>query len=208
MTKEEAMFSTSTLRRLPVALALAGAVCAFTVPQALAGGTSKDSATKMFERHFQHEDALYAAQEGKRQAVPDAFERYAASHPYGNTAPTPQRVGVPRYTPAMLAAHFNREDRLYQPRPSLPTVSPASDRIVDDSFRDPTPIVTPAGERIVDDSFRDAPAVVGSPAAGDGLDWGDFGIGAGAMLGLALLVAGLGFGTLAVRHRAGKLGTS
>jgi hypothetical protein len=191
------MFSTSTLRRLPVALALAGALCAFTVPQALAGGTSKDSATKMFERHFQHEDALYAAQEGKRQAVPDAFERYAASHPYGNTAPTPQRVGVPRYTPAMLAAHFNREDRLYQPRPSLPTNART---IV-------SALATPVGNRIVDDSFRDAPAVVASPATGDGLDWGDFGIGAGAMLGLALLVAGLGLGTLAVRHRAGKLGT-
>jgi hypothetical protein len=182
VTKEEAMFSinTNTLRRLPVALALAGAVCAFTIPQALAGGTSSGR---------------------------DVFERYVASHPYGKPAPTPERVGSPLYTPAMLTAHFNREDRLYQPRPSLPTVSPASDRIVDDSFRDPTPIVTPAGERIVDDSFRDAPAVVGSPAAGDGLDWGDFGIGAGAMLGLALLVAGLGLGTLAVRHRAGKLGT-
>jgi hypothetical protein len=197
VTKEEAMFSTSTLRRLPVALALAGAVCAFTVPQALASGAPKDSATQMIERHFRHEDALFAKQR-KRLPVPDVFERYAASHPYGNAAPTPQRVGVPQYTPAMLAAHFNREDRLYKPRPSLPTnartIVPA--------------LATPVGDRIVDDSFRDTPAVVVSPATGDGLDWGDFGIGAGAMLGLALLVAGLGLGTLAVRHRAGKLGTS
>jgi hypothetical protein len=35
------MFTNHTFRRLPVALALAGAVCAFTVPQALAGGNSK-----------------------------------------------------------------------------------------------------------------------------------------------------------------------
>jgi hypothetical protein len=33
----------------------------------------------------------------------------------------PQRVGVPVYTPTMLAAHYNREDLLYNPRPSLPT---------------------------------------------------------------------------------------
>jgi hypothetical protein len=41
-----------------------------------------------------------------------------------------------------------------------------------------------------------------------GFNWGDFGIGAGAMLGLALLVTGLGLGALTMRHRAGKLGTS
>jgi len=125
------MFSTSTLRRLPVALALAGAVCAFTVPQALASGAPKDSATQMIERHFRHEDALFAKQR-KRLPVPDVFERYAASHPYGNAVPTPQRVSVPPYTPAMLAAHFNREELLYNPRQSLranpgPTVSTGFD---------------------------------------------------------------------------------
>jgi hypothetical protein len=72
-----------------------------------------------------------------------------------------------------------------------------------------TPIATTAGDRIVDDSFRDAPTVVASPATGNGLDWGDFGIGAGAMLGLAILAAGLGVGAVAARHhRTGKLGTS
>jgi hypothetical protein len=63
-------------------------------------------------------------------------------------------------------------------------------------------------ERIVDDSFRDAPVVASAAKSGDGLDWGAFGIGAGAMLGLALLVTGLGIGTLAMRNRASKLGTS
>jgi hypothetical protein len=38
--------------------------------------------------------------------------------------------------------------------------------------------------------------------------WGDFGIGAAAMFGLAMLLAGLGLGALAVRHRGGQLRTS
>jgi hypothetical protein len=64
-------------------------------------------------------------------------------------------------------------------------------------------------ERIVDDSFRDTARYMPSTSSGNsGLDWGDFGIGAGAMLGLALLVAALGVGTATMRHRAGKLGTS
>jgi hypothetical protein len=42
----------------------------------------------------------------------------------------------------------------------------------------------------------------------DGFEWSEFGIGAGAMLGLVLLVAGLGLGALAVRHRSGTLRTS
>jgi len=45
-------------------------------------------------------------------------------------------------------------------------------------------------------------------AVKDGFEWGEFGIGAGAMLGLVLLVAGLGLGALAVRHRSGTLRTS
>ena len=67
----------------------------------------------------------------------------------------------------------------------------------------------PGTERIVDGYFRDAPTVVASPTTGNGLDWGDFGIGAGAMFGLAALVAALGVGAVAARHhRTGKLGTS
>jgi hypothetical protein len=129
-----------------------------------------------------------AYQESRQAPVPDVFERYAAAHPYGAAVPSPQRRGLGDFHPVT---------------PALGT-----ERIVDDSFRDPTPIVTPAGERIVDDSFRDSPTVVASPTGGNGLDWADFGIGAGAMLGLALLVSGLGVGTVAMRHRAGNLKTS
>jgi hypothetical protein len=42
----------------------------------------------------------------------------------------------------------------------------------------------------------------------DGFNWGDFGIGAASMFGLAMLLAGLGLGALAVRHRGGQLRTS
>jgi hypothetical protein len=67
---------------------------------------------------------------------------------------------------------------------------------------------TPGSKRIVVDRFRDAPTVASSPSTGNGLDWGDFGIGAGAMFGLAALVIGLGVGAVAMRHRTGRLGTS
>jgi hypothetical protein len=126
-------------------------------------------------------------------AVPDVLERYAAAHPYG--AGTAAAVGTERIV----------DDSFRDP---TPIATPAGDRIVDDSFRDPAPIVTPAGDRLVDDYFRDAPTVVASPTSGNGLDWEDFGIGAGAMLGLGLLATCLGLGAVAMRHRAGKLGTS
>jgi hypothetical protein len=129
-----------------------------------------------------------AYQDSRQAPVPDALERYAAAHPYGAGLQPVQHRGMGDFRPVTQAL--------------------GTERIVDDSFRDPTPIVTPAGDRIVDDSFRDAPAVVASPATGNGLDWGAFGIGAGAMLGLALLVTGLGVGTVAMRHRAGNLKTS
>jgi hypothetical protein len=135
-----------------------------------------------------------AYQESRQAPVPDVFERYAATHPYGQGA-FARTLGTERIV----------DDSFRDP---TPIVTPAGDRIVDDSFRDPTPIVTPAGDRLVDDSFRDAPTVVASPTTGNGLDWGDFGIGAGAMLGLALLVGGLGLGTVAMRHRAENLKTS
>jgi hypothetical protein len=126
-------------------------------------------------------------------AAPDVFERYAASHPYSSAV---MANVLERYA----AAHpYGRA-----------SVAPAvgTDRIVDDWFRDPTPIVTSAGERIVDDSFRDAVRATALPSTGDSLDWADFGIGAGAMLGLTMLMAGLGLGALTLRHRSGRLGTS
>jgi hypothetical protein len=129
-----------------------------------------------------------AYQQSRQASVPDVFERYAAAHPYGASVHPLQRRGMGDFRPVTQAL--------------------GTERIVDDSFRDPTPIVTPAGERIVDDSFRDSPTVVASPTGGNGLDWADFGIGAGAMFGLALLVSGLGLGALAMRHRVGNIKAS
>jgi len=130
-------------------------------------------------------------------AAPDVVERYAATH-------DPNSVTAPDVIERYVTAHSVHLAAV------VPAVGTA--RIVDDWYRVPkpvaTPIATPVGDRIVDDSFRDATTVVASPKSGDGLDWGDFGIGAGAMLGFTLLVIGLGFGTVAMRHRAGKLGTS
>jgi hypothetical protein len=120
-------------------------------------------------------------------AAPDVFERYAAAHPYGSAS-------GPDVLERYAAAHPY----------GVGASALGTDRIVDDSFRDPTPIVTPVGDRIVDDYFRDAPTVVTSAPSGDALDWGDFGIGAGAMLGLTLLVAGLGLGAGAMRHHRGE----
>jgi hypothetical protein len=138
--------------------------------------------------------AIASAYEQSRQApVPDVFERYAAAHPYGAGVQPLQRRGMGDFRPVTQVPV---------------TQALGTDRIVDDSFRDSAPIVTPAGERIVDDSFRDSPTVVASPTSGNGLDWGDFGIGAGAMFGLALLVSGLGLGALAMRHRVGNIKTS
>jgi len=139
--------------------------------------------------------AIAKAYQDSRQApVPDVFERYAAAHPYGAGVQPVQRRGLGDFRPVTPAAGV--------------TQAVGTDRIVDDSFRDPAPIATPAGERIVDDSFRDSPTVVASPTSGNGLDWGDFGIGAGAMFGLALLVSGLGLGALAMRHRVGNIKAS
>jgi hypothetical protein len=93
----------------------------------------------------------------RNAAVPDVLERYAATHPFGTNAlkstqatdrivddyfrdpshpnrtavSSPQQGGMPFYTPKMLAAHLNREDRLYQPRSP---VSAASETLVSDGF--------------------------------------------------------------------------
>lgn len=126
-------------------------------------------------------------------AAPDVVERYAATHdPNSATAPDVLERYVTAHSLGLTAI--------------VPAVGTA--RMVDDWYRDPKPVATPVGDRIANDSFRDPPTVVTSPKSEDGLDWGDFGIGAGVMLGLTLLMTGLGIGTVAMRHRAGKLGTS
>jgi hypothetical protein len=138
------------------------------------------------------------ASAGSTVVAPDVFERYVAIHnPNSATAADVVERYVTAHSLGVAAV--------------VPPVG--TDRIVDDWFRDPkpvvTPIATPAVDRIVDDSFRDTARYVPATSGGrSGLDWEDFGIGAGAMLGLTLLLAGLGFGAVTVRQRGGRLEAS
>jgi hypothetical protein len=204
-----------------VAVAAASAAVASGSPNNVAGVTAPD----VFERYA-------AAHPYGSASSPDVLERYAAAHPYGVGA---SALGTDRIvddsfrdpTPIVTPAGDRIVDDSFRDPTTVGTAPDVferyaaahpygvgasalgTDRIVDDSFRDPTPIVTPAGDRIVDDYFRDAPTLVTSAPSRDALDWGDFGIGAGAMLGLTLLVAGLGLGAIAMRHhRGGRLETS
>jgi hypothetical protein len=199
--KETKMTSSTSFNWFKRLLVLGSVVA---VAAALAAGASgavtPSAAPDVFERYA-------AAHPYGSTSVPDVFERYAAAHPYGVGALAPAQ-GTERIVddwfrdPAVVAAPARRGIG------DFPTLAPAGlqvgDRIVDDSFRDPQPIATPAGDWIVDDYFRDAPTVVTSAPGSDALDWGDFGIGAGAMLGLTLLVAGLGLGAVAMRHHRGE----
>ena len=185
------------------------------------GAVTPSTAPDVFERYA-------AAHPYGSTSVPDVLERYAATHPYGSTSVPDVLERYAAAHPSGVGALTVGTDRIVDDwfRDPTPIATPTGDRIVDDWFRDPavlaaparrgigdfrtaTPIATPTGDRIVDDYFRDAPTVVNSPAPGNGLDWGDFGIGAGAMLGLTLLVVGLGLAAIAMRnHRGGRLETS
>ena len=72
-------------------------------------------------------------------------------------------------------------------------------------FQTPAAGVDPATGRPLRESGG-VPVVYRSTA--DGFQWDDFGIGAGAMLGLVLLLAGISLGALSMRHRSGTLRTS
>jgi hypothetical protein len=186
------MQHTSSLIRLRRLIVLGSVVACAAAAAAGASGVRVTAAPDVFERYA-------AAHPYGSAAAPDVFERHAAAHPNGAGTPLAAPLGTERIV----------DDSFRDP---TPVAAPSGDRIVDDSFRDPkpvaTPIATPGVDRIVDDSFRDAPTVAPATPSGNGLDWGDFGIGAGAMLGLTLLIGGLGLGAVAVRHRGGRLETS
>ena len=83
--------------------------------------------------------------------------------------------------------------------------APVAYRSAADGFQATSAGVDPATGRPLRESGG-APVVYRSTA--DGFQWDDFGIGAGAMLGLVLLLAGLSLGALSMRHRSGTLRTS
>ncbi|MGE5273182.1 MAG: hypothetical protein ACM3QU_05315 [Verrucomicrobiota bacterium] len=126
--------------------------------------------------------AAVAGASGTRgTAAPDVFERYAATH---STDSATRPDVLERY----VATHPLGA--------GTPVPATGAERIAE-----------PPGPR--PQARRDAARYVPSaPSSNGGIDWGDFGIGAGAMLGLTLIVTGLGLGALALRHRSGRLGTS
>jgi hypothetical protein len=103
-------------------------------------------------------------------------------------------------------------------KPVATTVArPTGGRLVDDWFRD-AKAAPQTSMGLIDVSFKEtsrpvasttvaAPPIESAPAQ-SGFHWSDFGIGAGAMLGLALLLAGISLGALSRRHRSGTLRTS
>jgi hypothetical protein len=176
------MFSSNTLRRLPVALALAGAACAFTVPQALAGGTSTANRPqpphslspversilqdKARERSILQKKALKGdtslfgtGSVPARSSVPDVFERYAAEHPLGRGVSRPP--DVQDRAAALATGH--------------------------DVSRPPDVQDTAA-------AILETPTAVSHP---ESFDWNDWAIGIGTGLGLALI---LGCGLLMARQ--------
>jgi hypothetical protein len=103
-----------------------------------------------------------------------------------------------------------------RPLASLALSAGISTRLVDDWFRDAKPapqasvglidVTAPEVSRPLGTTQVAAPLVVaGTGAAGNAFAWGDFGLGAVAMLGAVAL---LGLGALVVRHRGGQLSTS
>ena len=182
--------TSSTLNRFTKILVLGAIVAAVTGATALAGEASAVRASAVpdvLERYA-------AAHPYGSAAVPDVLERYVASHPYGKEVSSPQQAGVPFYTPAMLAAHYNREDRLYNPRPSLPQQAGV-------------PLYTPAmlaAHYNREDSLYNPrlslPTNPG-PTISRGFDWSDWAIGIGTGLGLALILGGGLLIARQLRHR-------
>jgi hypothetical protein len=88
--------------------------------------------------------------------------------------------------------------------------------LVDDWFRDARPVPV-ASIGLIDVTARESSRPVASPATAasrlatgtdSGFAWGEFGIGAAAMLGAVLVLVGIGLGAQSARHRSGSLRTS
>jgi hypothetical protein len=114
----------SALNRLTKILALGAIVAAAAAPTA--GAVSRppdvsDAASSLAGSYVGSPPDVRDA--AAHLTVPDAIERYLASHPYGTGLSLPQQVGTPVYTPKMLAAHYNHEDALYERNQSTPTTA-------------------------------------------------------------------------------------
>jgi hypothetical protein len=158
----------------------------------------------------------------RNAAVPDVLERYAAAHPFGTAAlkstqatdrivddyfrdalhPSGKAVsspGIPFYTPKMLAAHLNREDRLYQPR------SPVSAVQAGIPFYTPKMLATHFNREDRLYQPRSPVSVASETLVSDGFNWSDWAIGLGS--GIALILA-LGGGLTIGRQRRHRAQTT
>ena len=175
--------STHTIRRLRRAIALALAVAGFAVPTALAG-----NAPDAFER-------AVAAQQSQLGTYPDDRAVIRGANPTGLGT----QVGI--YSddrPVIRGANptgLGTQVGIYSDdRPVIRGANPTGLGLVPDVFER----TVAAGES----AYLGTPSI---PVSSDGFDWGDFGIGAGAMLGFLMLLVGLGAGALTVRHKGGQL---
>jgi hypothetical protein len=161
----------------------------------------------------------------RNAAVPDVLERYAATHPFGTNAlkstqatdrivddyfrdpshpnrtavSSPQQGGMPFYTPKMLAAHLNREDRLYQPR------SPVSAVQAGIPFYTPKMLATHLNREDRLYQPRSPVSAASETLVSDGFNWSDWAIGLGS--GIALIL-GLGGGLTIGRQRRHRAQTT
>jgi hypothetical protein len=203
-------------------LALAGSAVAQTgqQPQGLSAQQSAGDAARGDALNKRYHLGKYspAAQAGPKPAGMTT-QQWQAELARGDALNERYGLGAyadpPLYTPAMLAAHFNREDRLYQPRAGstpqrigVPLYTPAmlaahfnrEDRLYQrragstpQRIGDTSAVTTSAPQRVVS-------------AAPGGFDWGAAGIGAGAAIGLALLATGMA--VIVRQNRRSQLSTS
>jgi hypothetical protein len=183
----------STLNRSQKLLLLATIIAAAAIPTtAIASSRHSSNTSSSAAPYIDHPP--YDRNDTAQLPLPDAFERYAASHPYGKPASTPQRAPVPLYTPAMLAAHFNREDRLYQPR-----AASAPKQVSPPLY---TPAMLAAHFNHEDLLYQPRPLPTNpSTIVSRGFDWTDWAIGLGSGIVLILALAGLLAFALQRRHR-------
>jgi hypothetical protein len=172
-----------TLNRFKRHLLVAGVVAGAIVPVAAAGGGQTAHSLNVDSLRGQGMVNGYQPQ----SAVPDVFERYVATHS--------------QLSPDVFERYVTAHP--YGQGLSLMVAQSTEDRIVDDSFRDTPSVAAPPGDRLVDDYFRDAPTLAASVPADGGFNWGDWAVGIGSGIGMALLLAAGLVTSRQVRQRVG-----
>jgi hypothetical protein len=160
-------------------------------PDVSDAATANATVPDVFER--------YAASHPYGSALPDVVERYAAAHPYGRGLSTPdvQPPDVRDYAAALA-----------EPSPIERIIVQERGRHGDLAMFGPSPSEAQSSTAVTrPPDVRDAADSVGTASAGqgDGFDWGDYAIGIGSGIGLSLVLAGaLGAGL----QRRGRMQTA